>query len=95
MWSYAFYLQKKNLFSKDAIISIWISKYEHVADIRKTNIITDTYNLTKEEINGRPTYILKEDNQFSASFIYRRTKYSIFTENLDYDKAQKILESMS
>lgn len=86
---------KKNLLSKDAIISIWFDKYERVSDIPKFNIITDTYNITKEDINGRVTYILKEDNQFSGCFIHRRTQYSIFTENLDYKEAQKILESIS
>lgn len=69
--------------------------YKTNDEIPPVTIPTDKYNITEEQINDHATYILKEDNQFTASFIDKRIKYTIFAENLDYDECHKILESLS
>jgi hypothetical protein len=56
---------------------------------------TDTYNVEEVESDDHITYILKEDKQFTASFITRRIKHSMFSENLDYTECQKILDSLT
>lgn len=76
-------------------LNFLFNSYKENAAILPIGIPTDTYNVTEEQVNGKTTYILKEDKQFTADFIDKRIDYMIFAEGLDYDECQKILESMS
>lgn len=68
--------------------------YNEGEEVPPIGIPTDTYNIEEEEINGHTMYILKEDNQFTATFQEGNMVYVIFADGLDYDNCQKIIESM-
>lgn len=88
--SIIFFYQKNNI-----KLNFYFTNYKSNTTIPPIGIPTDTYNVTEEQINGRTTYILKEDKQFTAAFVDKRIEYTIFAENLDYDECQKILVNMS
>ncbi len=79
----------------DIILNFFYTSYKTNDEIPPIGIPTDSYNVTEEQINGRTTYILKEDKQFTAAFIDKRIKYRIFAEKLNYNECQKILDSLS
>lgn len=84
------------LYKKDEVIlNFYFINYKSNTSIPPIGIPIDSYNVTEEQINGRTTYILKEDSQFTSAFIDKKIDYSIFAENLDYDECYKILESLS
>lgn len=85
------FFYKKN----DVKLNFYFTNYKTNDEIPPLGVPTDTYNVTEEQVNGRTTYILKEDKQFTADFIDCRIDYYIFAEYLDYDECQKVLESMS
>lgn len=81
-------------YRKDNIVlNFQYTNYKNTSEIPPFTLPTDTYNIIEEQFNGRTVYILKEDKQYTAMFIDKRIKYSIFTEGLDYNECQKILES--
>lgn len=82
---------KKN----DIKLNFFYTNYKTNDEIPPIGIPTDTYNISEEQINGRTTYILKEDSQLTAAFVDKRIVYTIFTEDLDYDECYKVLESLS
>lgn len=69
--------------------------YNDSEDIAPTGIPTDTYNVTEEQINGHMIYILKEENQFTATYLANNIVYCIVAHNLDYEIYRMILENMS
>jgi len=75
-------------------INISYSKF-NIDDIPPLGIPADTYNLTETKINNHIVYILKEDNQFTATYIIDNMVYLIYTENVDYNECEKIIESFS
>lgn len=79
----------------DIILSFIFTNYKTNDEIPPFGLPSDTYNVTEEQINGHTTYISKEDKQYTAFFIDKRIKYSIYAEGLDYDECYKILESLS
>ncbi len=85
------FFYKKN----DVKLNFYFTNYKTNDEIPPLGVPTDIYNVTEEQVNGRTTYILKEDKQFTADFIDCRIDYYIFAEYLDYDECQKVLESMS
>ncbi len=68
--------------------------YENSDDIPPIGIPTDTYNLVETEINGQTSFVLKEDGQFTATFLNNNIVYVITSNKLDYDECQKVVESM-
>lgn len=68
--------------------------YENSDDIPPIGIPTDTYNLQETEINGQTVFVLKEDGQFTATFLNNNIVYVITSNKLDYDECQKVVESM-
>lgn len=80
---------------ENVILNFYFTNHKSNDELPPIGIPTDTYNVTEEQINGRTTYILKEDKQFTASFIEKNIYYTIFAEGLDYDECDKILESLS
>ena len=73
-------------------INISYSEF-YIDDIPPVGIPADTHNLTEQQINNKTVYTLKEDNQFTSTYIIDNTIYLIYTDNVDYDEAEKILES--
>lgn len=68
--------------------------YNNSDDIPPIGIPTDTYNLRETEINGQTVFILKEDGQFTATFLNNNIVYVITSNKLDYNECQKVVESM-
>lgn len=91
------YLDSIHFFYKKGKIKLnfLFINYKTNAAIQPIGIPTDTYNITEEQVNGKKTFILKEDKQFTADFVYKRIDHMIFADGLDYDECQKVLESMS
>lgn len=87
---YINFCYKKN----NIILNILFTNYKDNAVISPIGFPTDTYNVTEENIENTTVYILKEDGQFTASYIEKRIKYVIYAEGLDYHECQKILESL-
>lgn len=69
--------------------------YNDSEDIAPTGIPTDTYNVAEEQINGHMIYILREENQYTATYLANNTVYCIVAHNLDYEIYRMILENMS
>ncbi len=84
-----FFYQKGN-----SRLNITYTKYNNSENVPNIGIPTDTYNLQETEINGRTMFILKEDNQFTVTFLNDGIVYVIYSNQLEYDECQKIIESM-
>lgn len=78
----------------DTKLNFEICKYNDAENIPPIGIPTDTYNIEEQEINGNTMYILKEDNQFTATFQENDIVYVIFADGLNYDECQKVVESL-
>ncbi|MDE6034986.1 MAG: DUF4367 domain-containing protein [Ruminococcus sp.] len=76
---------------KKKINFTWYEFY--IDDIPPVGIPADTHNLTEQKINNNTVYILKEDNQFTATYIIDNTVHFMYTDNVGYDECEKILES--
>ena len=85
-----FYYKKNNV-----KLNFSVYYYHQSETIPSIGIPTDTYNLTESTINGRTMFILKEDNQFTATYLSNNVVYVIFSDGLDYDECQKIVESIN
>lgn len=79
----------------DIILNFFYANYKNSDETPPFSLPTETYNVTEEQVNGHTTYILKEDKQFTATYIEKKIKYNIFAEGLDYNECQKILYSLS
>ena len=77
----------------DIILNFHFSHYNAAADIPLVSIPTDTYEVEKEEINGITILTLKEDNQFTAVFLYENIVYRVYAQDLNYDECYKIISS--
>lgn len=75
-------------------LNIIYQQYYSTGDISPVGMPTDTYNLQEVEINGQTAFILKEDKQFTATFLNDEIVYVITSNELDYDECQKVMESM-
>ena len=84
-----FFYQKGNV-----RLNITYTKYADSDDTLPVGIPTDAYNLQKTEVNGQTMFISKEENQFTATFLNDSIVYVIYSNELDYDECQKVMESM-
>ena len=75
-------------------ISISYTKYHDSKDIPSILVPSDTHNITEKEINGQTMYILEEENQFTATFLRNNMIYVIFSDGLDYEECDKIVDSI-
>lgn len=81
-------------YKKDDIkLNLAYQSYSKAEYITSIGIPSDKYNVTEEVINGHTVYILKEDDQFTATYMINNIVYVIFSDGLDYDECQKIIES--
>lgn len=62
-------------------------------NVQPLGIPSDTLQFYEEVVDGKTMYLLKEDDQFTAAFLYGKTAYMVWAEHLDYDECQKIIES--
>lgn len=62
--------------------------------IGQIGIPSDEYNISETTVNGTPAIVSKEDNQFTIAYIKDKTKYMIFTQDLDYEECDKIVDSI-
>lgn len=85
----SFYYKKKNV-----KLNFFFTNYKDNTLAPQIGFPTDTYNVTEEEKGDTTAYILKENEQFTASYIDKCIKYVIFAEGLDFDECHKILESL-
>lgn len=84
-----YFYYKKN----SAILNIFFTSYKDSTVIPPIGLPTDTYNVTEENIENNTVYIIKEDGQFTSSYIEKRIKYVIYAEGMDYDECHKVLVS--
>ncbi len=70
-------------------------QYNEGEEIPPMGIPTDTYNIVEEEVNGHKMYILKEDNQFTATFQEDNIVYLLTAIDCSYDECQKVIESLA
>lgn len=75
-------------------LNITYTKYNDSENVLHSGIPTDTYNLQETEINGQTMFILKEDNQFTVTFLNDSVVCVIYSNELDYDECQKVMESI-
>jgi hypothetical protein len=68
-------------------------EYFSIGNYTPMCIPSDEYNVSVQTINGNSIYITKEDKQFNAIFLIGNIQYAIFTDGLDYDECQRVLES--
>lgn len=68
--------------------------YKNSYDIPPIGIPSDTYNLQEVEVNGQTMFVLKEDGQFTATFLNGGIVCVITSNKLDYNECQKVVESM-
>ena len=77
----------------DIILNFNFTMFSEGSEIPPVGMPTDTYNVVEEQINGHKMYILKEDNQFTATFLEENIVYAITAIDCDYDECRKVIES--
>lgn len=70
-----------------------VLQYQYSKDEPSIRIPSDLYNITEEMINEHTVYISKEDDQFTATYMYDDIIHFIYAESLDYDECKKVIES--
>ena len=93
--SVLFYYRKDNFLKEDALLIVDITHYNEGAGIPPIGIPSDGMQPEEEIINGITMYTLKEDDQFSATFIYQNTVYVIVSRDLNYDECYKVAASFT
>ena len=90
-----FYYRKDNFLKDDALLNIIITHYNEGTVVPPIGISSDGTPPEEEIINGITMYTLKEDDQFSATFIYQNTVYVFFSRDLNYDECYKVVSSLA
>ena len=93
--SVQFYYKKDSFMKEDALLIVDITHYNEGAGIPPIGIPSDGTPPQEEIINGITMYTLKEDDQFSATFIYQNTVYVFFSRDLNYDECYKVVSSLA
>lgn len=83
-----FYYKKNNI-----LLNFEFTMFSDGREIPPIGVPTDSYNIVEEQINGYKMYILKEDNQFTATFLEENIVYAITAIDCDYDECRKVIES--
>ncbi len=68
--------------------------YETYSEEFAINIPSDEHNISEIEINGHSAIVSKEDNQMIVVFRSRNYIINIFTQDVDYDECEKIIQSV-
>ncbi len=81
-------------FSKgNRYVSINFSKF-HNEDSLSVGIPSDEHNLTEITVNGHTGIKSMEDNQMVITFASGTVVFNMFTQEVDYDECEKIIESL-
>ena len=90
-----YYLRVIFYYNKDdTMLTFDFQQFNNSEDIPTIGIPSDTHNITEKEINGQTMYVLEEDNQFTATFLRNNMIYVIFSDGLDYEECDKIVDSI-
>ena len=73
-----------------------ITQYTDEKLVQQIGIPSTEYNITEQLFGDTTVYIQKErkDHQYWAVFQIGLTQYMLFSDGLDYDECQRVLESM-
>ncbi len=93
--SVVFYYRKDNFLKDDTLLNFHFTHYNADATIPPVGLSSDGTPPQEEIINGITMYTLKEDDQFSATFIYQNTVYVFFSRDLNYDECYKVVSSLA
>ena len=93
--SVLFYYRKDNFLKEDTLLNFHFTHYNADATIPPVGLSSDGTPPQEEIINGITMYTLKEDDQFSATFIYQNTVYVFFSRDLNYDECYKVVSSLA
>lgn len=81
-------------FERDgALIQIDLTQHDDYSSFYPMWLSSSTYHIAPYKLGDTTIHIQTEDNQYYAIFRVGKTEYFLFTENLDYDEGQHILES--
>ena len=83
-----FYFYKSN-----KKLDIVVTNYLNETVPPPIGIPTEQYEISEQLINNTLISVMKEDEQYTATFIIDKTQYIIYAEHLDYDECQKVLDS--
>jgi len=79
---------------KDSTLLLQVLHYVNWDEMPPIGIPTDHYNISEQVIGDTTISISKEDRQYTAAFARDTTQYLLFSDGLDYDECQRVLESM-
>ena len=85
--SFHFYNSNKKL-------NIGITVFNTLTDPSSIGIPTDHYEVTEQIVEDTVISVIKEESQYTATFVIEHTQYLIYADQLDYDECQRILNSM-
>lgn len=68
--------------------------YDSYLNDESVGIPSDKHNVTETTVNGHTTAVSKEDNQMIAVFKSGEYLFTLFTQNVDYQECDKILENI-
>ena len=82
--------------SSSAVLDLTIMEYKSKENIQPWGIPSTEYNITEQVFGDTTVHIQKErkDHQYWAVFQIGLTQYMLFSDGLDYDECQRVLESM-
>ena len=82
--------------SNSAVLDLTIMEYKSKENIQPWGIPSTEYNSTEQVFGDTTVHIQKErkDHQYWAVFQIGLTQYMLFSDGLDYDECQRVLESM-
>lgn len=75
------------------LLSISYELWKNLDEMPPVGIPSDTHNVIETEINNLPVYIMKEDNQFTATYMTNDIVHFMACRSVSYDECQKVLES--
>ena len=82
--------------SSSSVLDLTIMEYKSKENIQPWGIPSTEYNITEQVFGDTTVHIQKErkDHQYWAVFQIGLTQYMLFSDGLDYDECQRVLESM-
>ena len=82
--------------SNSVVLDLTIMEYKSKENIQPWGIPSTEYNITEQVFGDTTVHIQKErkDHQYWAVFQIGLTQYMLFSDGLDYDECQRVLESM-
>lgn len=80
--------------SRSAKLNLDITQFSDESNVMPLSIPSDSHNISPQKINGQNVHIQKENQQYWAVFQSGLTQYVLYTDRLDYEESQRVLESM-